>query len=154
MSFMWAFLAAKFALAILTCVFNVEHQGAAALHVVLYNWVASTFHKFILGLAKSWAEGQLCSCNVLFHKQSYYLFHLLTCDPHSHLPLTAWFWSFSTHHLQQLIRGAVADGFLASKELPSVISLPNFVHCWQEFDCFSCSPLIFCCPVGQTKVGK
>lgn len=73
---------------ILTAVFNVGHQGAAALHVVLYKWVVSTFHKPILGLTKSWAEGQLSSCNVPFHKQSYSLFHLLPCNPHSHLPLT------------------------------------------------------------------
>lgn len=70
MSFMWTFLAARFSQAILTGVFNVGHQGAAALHVVLYNWVASTFHRPILGLTKSWA-GRLSSRNVLFHKQSY-----------------------------------------------------------------------------------
>lgn len=64
MSFVWTFLAARLSQAILTGVFHVGHQGAAALHVVLYNWVASTFHKPILGLTKSWAEGQLPSRNV------------------------------------------------------------------------------------------
>lgn len=52
MSFVWTFLAARFSQAILTCVncvFNVRHQGAAALHVVPYNWVASIFLKPILG---------------------------------------------------------------------------------------------------------
>lgn len=45
------------------------------------------FTSLFLGLTKSWAEGQLPSCKVPFPKQSYSLFHLLPCNPHSHLPL-------------------------------------------------------------------